>query len=153
MVSRLTLLRVRYAARLYTLTGKPILVSGGSASEEVSTEAEQMRALLVDELKTPVRWTEEQSLNTLENALKSRQVLAPLGIRTIYLVTHAWHVPRARLAFEHAGFIVVPAPTDFAAVKDTRWQDFLPQPSGLLASYYFFHEVVGYVWYWIRIRL
>ena len=152
MVSRLTLMRVRYAARLHRLTGKPILVSGGAATDR-STEAEQMRALLADEFKVPVRWVESRSRDTFENARESRQILAPLQIKTIYLVTHAWHVPRARLVFEHAGFIVVAAPTGFAAVKNIGYRDFLPQPSGLVSSYYFFHEIIGYVWYWIRIRL
>lgn len=153
MVSRLTLMRVRYGARLHALTGRPILVSGGSISDETMPEAEQMRALLVDEFKTPVSWIEDRSRDTFTNALESRRVLEPLGIHTIYLVTHAWHVPRARLAFEHAGFAVVPAPTAFAQVEDIRLSDFLPRASALLNSYYFLHELVGYCWYWLRMRL
>ena len=151
-VSGLTLMRVRYAARLHRLTDTPVLVSGGTTID-TSTEAEQMRALLAEEFKVPVRWVESRSRDTFENALESRQILAPLHIKTIYLVTHAWHVPRARLVFEHAGFTVVAAPTGFAAVKNIGYRDFLPQPSGLVSSYYFFHEIIGYVWYWIRIRL
>ena len=152
MVSRLTLMRARYAARLHTLTGRPILVSGGSLADDVSAEAIQMQALLVDEFKVPVRWVESRSRNTFENALGSRQILAPLDIKTIYLVTHAWHLPRARLAFEHAGFVVVAAPTGFATAAGFGYRDFLPQPSGWVSSYYFFHEIIGYVWYWIRTR-
>jgi uncharacterized SAM-binding protein YcdF (DUF218 family) len=153
MVSRLTLMRVRYAAHLHRLTGKPILVSGGTNSAQVTTEAQQMRALLRDEFKVPVRWIEDRSRNTFENALESRRVLAPLGVDTIYLVTSAWHMPRARLAFEHAGFAVIPAPTGFSTFENIGYQQLLPQPSGLLNSYYFFHEITGYAWYWIRTRL
>lgn len=147
-----TLLRVRYAARLHALTGKPILVSGGRATAVATSEAAQMRALLADEFRVPVRWIEDRSRNTLANALESRQVLAPLAITRIYLVTHAWHMPRSRLAFEHAGFDVVPAPTEFATVENIGVHDFLPRPLALLNSYYFFHEVIGYAWYWIKIR-
>ena len=152
-VNALTLMRVRYAARLHALTGAPILASGGRATTVATAEAAQMRALLADEFKVPVRWVEDRSRDTLTNAIESRRLLAPLGITKIYLVTHAWHVPRARLAFEHSGFAVVPAPTGFATVDDISMRDFLPQPSALLNSYYFFHEVIGYAWYWIKIRM
>jgi uncharacterized SAM-binding protein YcdF (DUF218 family) len=112
-----------------------------------------MRALLEEEFKVPVRWVEDRSRDTFENAIESRRVLAPLNIRSVYLVTHAWHVPRARLAFEHAGFDVVPAPTDFNRVDNIGLNDLVPRASALLRSYYFFHEVVGYAWYEIRRRM
>ena len=152
MVSRLTLMRVRYGAKLYTLTARPILVSGGSVTRETTPEAVQMRALLIDEFKVPVRWMEDRSRDTFTNAIESRRLLEPLGIDTIYLVTHAWHVPRARLAFEHAGFVVLPAPTEFQRIDDFSVLDFLPRASALLNSYYFFHELFGYGWYWLKIR-
>ena len=133
-VSALTLTRVRYAARLHALTGKPILVSGGGFTEETTTEAAQMRALLADEFKVPVRWIEDRSRDTLTNALESRNVLAPHAVTRIHLVTHAWHIPRARLAFEHAGFDVVPAPTAFATLESISVHDFVPRVSALQNS-------------------
>ncbi len=153
MVSRLTLMRVRYAAKLHTLTGKPILVSGGSILENTSAEAQQMRALLTEEFHVPVRWIEDRSRDTFTNAQESHRILAPLGIKTIYLVTHAWHIPRARLAFEHAGFVVIAAPTEFSRVEDVGVHDLLPRASALLNSYYFFHEVFGYLWYTLKTRI
>lgn len=153
MVSRLTLMRTRYAAKLYRMTGKPMLVSGGSVSGDTSSEASQMRALLTQELGVPVQWLEERSRDTLGNALESHRILAPAGIKSIFLVTHSWHIPRARLAFEHAGFQVVPAPTAFASVDAVGLADLVPRASALLNSYYFFHEVFGYAWYVLRIRL
>ena len=152
-VSRLTLMRVRYAAKLQRLTGKPLLVSGGSVSGKTTPEAQQMRALLTEEFHVPVRWMEARSHNTFTNAIESYRILAPLGIKTIYLVTHAWHIPRARLAFEHAGFVVIAAPTGFKRVEDIGVHDLLPRASALLNSYYFFHEVFGYLWYALRTRI
>jgi uncharacterized SAM-binding protein YcdF (DUF218 family) len=118
------------------------------------SEAQQMRTVLEEEMKVPVRWAEERSVDTYTNALESHRILAPLGIRTIYLVTHAWHIPRARLAFERAGFEVIPAPTEFNALdlSDLVLLDFLPRASALVKSYYFFHEVLGYVAYSLRSR-
>ena len=152
VVNHLTLVRVRYAARLHRLTGKPILVSGGSVAGDTTAEAVQMRTLLEEEFKVPVRWVEDRSRDTFENAIESRRMLVPLNIRSVYLVTHAWHVPRARLAFEHAGFDVVPAPTVFHRVENIGLHDLVPRTSALLNSYYFFHEVIGYAWYGIRRR-
>ena len=125
-VSSLTLVRLRYAATLYKRTGKPILVSGGSVSDKSTAEAQQMRAVLVEEFHVPVSWIEARSRDTFTNAIESHRILAPLGIKTIYLVTHAWHIPRARLAFEHAGFVVIAAPTGFKRVEDIGVYDLLP---------------------------
>jgi uncharacterized SAM-binding protein YcdF (DUF218 family) len=155
VVNQMTLTRIRYAAKLQRASGKPLLVSGGSVSGETLAEAQQMRAVLVDEMNVPVRWTEERSVDTLTNAVESYRILAPLGITTVFLVTHAWHMPRARLAFEHAGFAVIPAPTAFSQPEpfDPTLLDFLPRARALLDSYYFWHEVLGYLAYSIRIRL
>ena len=152
-VTHLTLARVRYAAHLQRQTGKPILVSGGSLGEGLS-EARQMHSILTAELNVPVRWLEERSVDTYTNALESYRILGPLGITRIHLVTHAWHVPRARLAFEHAGFRVTAAPTGFTQFDpaDLAIGDFLPRASALLNSYYFCHEVLGYAMYVLRIR-
>jgi uncharacterized SAM-binding protein YcdF (DUF218 family) len=154
-VNAISMARLRYAAHLQRRAGKPLLLSGGSVSGDTTAESQQMLAVLATEMHVPVQWTEERSVDTYTNALESRRILAPLGIRRIYLVTHAWHMPRARLAFEHAGFAVVPAPTDFheADYRKIRPADFLPQAAGLLKSYYFFHEVLGYLVYSVRIRL
>ena len=86
------------------------------------------------------------------NAVESANILKPAGIERVLLVTHAWHIPRARLAFEHAGLQVIPAPTGFVTPDLPEPEDFLPRPSALLNSYYFFHEVIGYAAYVVRTR-
>ena len=152
-VSALTLARVRYGARLQRMTGKPLLVSGGR-NGKTSAEAAQMRAVMVDELNVPVRWMENRSVDTYTNALESHRILGPQGLTRIYLVTHAWHMPRARLAFEHAGFSVIAAPTSFTRFdfSDLGLGNLLPRASALVNSYYFCYEVLGYAVYMLRIR-
>ena len=153
VASPLTLVRLRYAAKLQRASGKPLLLSGGSVRGDTPPEALQMRAVL-NEMQVPVHWTEERSVDTFTNALESYRMLAPAGITTVYLVTHAWHMPRARLAFEHAGFTVIPAPTGFRGgeLSGIGVHDLLPRASALLNSYYFCHEVLGYLVYRIRMR-
>jgi uncharacterized SAM-binding protein YcdF (DUF218 family) len=116
--------RVLYAAHLYR-QGKAdhILVSGGSIDwlAPTSTPAQDMASLL-EELLVPKNaiWLESTSRNTYENAANSRRILEPLGIQRIILVTSAAHMPRSVALFEHQGFEVIPAPTDFR-ITQSGW--------------------------------
>lgn len=146
----LTLARCRYAAVLHRRTGRPILAAGGSVTGKTTPESHLMRAVLADELGVPVRWIEDRSRDTFGNAFESRAILAREGVDTIYLVTHAIHIPRARRVFERAGFTVIPAPTGIADPSPTDPLMWLPTARGLFDTAYFFHEAIGYVWYMLR---
>ena len=148
-----SLIRLRYAAHLHRLTGKPILVSGGSPEGSGVSEARAMKSVLENEFKIPVLWTEDASANTLENARASFRLLKTQGITRIYLVTHAWHMPRSQRVFTEAGFIVVPAPTAFATRFRLTALDFMPRSHALHQSSQFFHEVIGLVWYRLKSAL
>jgi len=150
-ISAYTLERVRYAAHLHRKTGKPVLVSGGAPLGEPAPEAELMRRALLSDYGIAARWTETGSNNSMENARRSRLVLSEAGIQRIYLVTHAWHQPRARLAFEQAGFTVIPAPTAFRTQYKVTVLDFLPSAMALDNSRRYFHELLGLGWYHFRI--
>jgi uncharacterized SAM-binding protein YcdF (DUF218 family) len=152
-VNRLGLEHVRYAARLYRATQKPILVSGGKPQGSQLSEAAQMTAVLVDDFKVPVKWEEAISNTTYENAKFSHEILKSAGINRIYLVTHAWHMRRAVFAFESAGFSVIPAPTGFASMPLDPLERYLPSAQGLFASCIFMHEVLGWLWYQIKARI
>jgi uncharacterized SAM-binding protein YcdF (DUF218 family) len=145
------LARLRYAASLHRQSGLPILVSGGSPDGGKIDEAQIMIQVLEREFSVPVIWSEGKSANTLENARLSGQILLKAGIKRIYLVTHAWHMPRARLAFEHAGFEVVAAPTAFATQGPLSLAHVIPDAGALLNSALFFREVIGTVWYRLRL--
>jgi uncharacterized SAM-binding protein YcdF (DUF218 family) len=80
----------------------------------------------------------------------SARLLKDAGIRRIYLVTHAWHMPRAQLAFEYAGFTVIAAGTQYAIPHVLTLVDFLPSADGLLNASLVFHEVIGIGWYHLR---
>lgn len=148
-----TLARLRYAVRLHRLLGKPVLVSGGSPEGSPAAEGLLMKQVLLSDYQVPVQWVEQRSRNTLENARFSYRLLKPGGIERAYLVTHAWHMARAKLAFESAGFAVIPAPTGYTTRFGFTILDFLPRVEALRDSSRFFHEVVGIVWYCLRIQL
>ncbi len=147
--SRDTLVRLRYGAHLYRALEKPILVTGGTVRQDIP-EAVTMKAVLDREFHVPVKWIEQRSRNTLENARLSHAILNAAGIRRIYLVTHAWHMPRSRMAFEHYGFKVIPAATGYARRRELFLLDFLPSAAALLDSSLVFHEAIGIGWYHLR---
>lgn len=149
-ISEATLVRLRYGATLQRKTGKPILVTGGAPLGNGLSEAQQMRSALEQDFQVPVRWTEDRSDNTLENARFSFLTLQKTGIRKIYLVTHAWHMPRSAEAFRRAGFEVVEAPTAFTTRYRLDILAFLPSAAALRDCKIFAHEAIGLAWYRLR---
>jgi uncharacterized SAM-binding protein YcdF (DUF218 family) len=148
-----TLVRLHYGAKLQRETGKPILVTGGKPLGNSASEAQQMRIALEQDFRVPVRWTEDESDNTFENAHHSFRILQQAGIRKIYLVTHAWHMPRSAEVFRRAGFEVVEAPTAFTTRYQTDLLTFLPQAASLCDSKIFVHEIIGMLWYRLKLAI
>ncbi len=146
----LSLERVRWAARLQRMTGLPIALTGGSARPDATPVAELMREVLVQDLGVPVRWTEGDSATTWENAALSRKVLSAEGVDRVLLVTHAWHMPRAVMAFEAHGFEVVPAPTMFHGPPPEGLDGWIPTSKGLRHTTWALHEMIGRVVYGLR---
>jgi uncharacterized SAM-binding protein YcdF (DUF218 family) len=144
------LARLRYAAHLYRATKKPVLVTGGTPEGNATAEAVLMKTVLDQDFQVPVTWVETKSDNTQENARFSFQLLSAAGIHRIWLVTHAWHMPRAKLSFENAGFSVVPAPTEFVTSYKLTALSFLPDAGALRDSSRFFHEIIGIAWYRLK---
>lgn len=145
--------RLRYAAYLHRALRKPILVTGGTPQGGATAEARLMGDVLQRDFQVPVQWVEETSNNTLENARTTFLMLNAAGVRRIYLVTQAWHMPRAKLAFTSMGFTVIPAATGYATRFELTALDFLPRASALVDSAQFFREAIGIAWYYGRILI
>lgn len=139
--------RTRYAAHLARSTGLPVLTSGGTPEGMGITESSLMKSILEQEFHTPVRWVEDKSNNTADEARECWKILAPQGITHIALVTHAWHMPRAKQVFIQAGFTVMPAPMGFATSSPFSILQLLPNANALRQSARAIHEWVGMMWY------
>ena len=96
----LTLDRLRTGAALHRRTDLPILVTGGTTQPRTATVGVVMAESLRDDFRAPARWTEPKSDDTWENARFSAAILKAEGITSVYVVTHAWHMRRAVLAFQ-----------------------------------------------------
>ena len=143
----LGLVRLRYGARLQRATGLPLLVSGGVPARGYPPLAETMKATLKESFRVPVRWVEPKSKDTYENARESATILEREKIKRIYLVTHAWHMPRAQRAFESFGLHVTPAPTGFRAPPEKVLPGLLPRWTSLRDCAFAMHEYLGMIWY------
>lgn len=129
-VSQSTLERLRYAAHLQQVTGKPILVTGG-APFGGRAEADTMAESLKQDFNAKAIWIEDQSNDTTENAAYCAKILKQHGVNKIALVTQAWHTPRAVPLFERHGLKVYPAPTGFAREDAEPLAQWLPKASAL----------------------
>jgi uncharacterized SAM-binding protein YcdF (DUF218 family) len=123
------------------------MATGGTALGNGFSEAAQMKTVLEEEFRVPVRWVEKTSRNTRENAYKSFAILKKDDIDHIALVTHAWYMPRAMREFEQAGFNVTPAPTAFTTRYRTGLISFIPTANAMQKSWLYFHEIAGMLWY------
>jgi len=143
-----TLQRVVEGARIARASGLPVLVSGGTPLGLKRPEAHVMRDTL-EQLGTRVRWVEDQSRDTAENARMSVAILHEAGVSNIILITHAYHMPRARLTFEGVGLVVNPAPHDFMGGHWREWKarDFLPRAQDAELIALCLHELLGRLWY------
>jgi len=140
-VSAASLQRVRYGARLARQSGLPLLVSGGAVYGG-RAEALSMQAVLRDEFRLPVRWVDDRSRDTRENAQYAARLLKEAGLTRIVLVSHAYHLARAVPLFEAQGLTVTAAPTMFEAQRQglDAW---LPSLDALRSSRLALHEWVG----------
>lgn len=145
-VGPLSLERVRYAAQLQRRMGLPVLVTGGRLNEEDAPVSVLMERALHSDFAIPVRWVEDRSRNTMENARLSAAILRGAGITKVMVVTHAWHMPRALYAFATAGLDAIPAPTGYTSPAQGI-AALAPDAKALSMSAYAVHELVGLLWY------
>ena len=106
-VSNLTagsLERLRFGIWLGRETRLPVGFTGGVgwAQTDAKPEAQIASQIAATEFGRPLKWIEENSRDTRENAVRTVALLKPQGIRHIVLVTHGYHMPRALRDFEAA---------------------------------------------------
>jgi len=142
-----TLIRLKYAAYLaHKFESAEVVVSGGSANLHKSEGDVMRRSLLNDFHVKNTILIEDKSRNTDENAKYVAKMLLPTGIKTIILVSQAYHVKRAAMLFHKYGFTVIPASTDYHDSIDvqSRTLEFLPSANAMHGTAIALHEIIGY---------
>lgn len=128
--------RLRYGIWLGRETGLPVGFSGGVgwAQGDSKPEARIAEQIAATEFGRPLKWVEDDSRDTHENAARTVALLRKTGVRHIVLVTHGWHMPRALANFATAGgneFRVDAAPMGLAHDVDLAALNWIPTAQGL----------------------
>jgi uncharacterized SAM-binding protein YcdF (DUF218 family) len=130
-----TLQRLRYGAWLARKAGKPLAFAGGigwgAAGTQTEAEGTVARRVLQEEYGLPLKWLDDQSRDTAENATRMSAALRRDNIRRIALVTDATHMERASSAFRATGLEVLPAPTNFPIRTGQPLLEWLPSVTGI----------------------
>jgi uncharacterized SAM-binding protein YcdF (DUF218 family) len=153
IVGPLTLERLAEAARIERKTGLPILASGGWLIGSDDSLAGMMAQSLESDFHVPVKWREERSRTTYENARYSAEILRQAGVSSALVVTNPWHMARALWSFYAVGFPAVAAPLPEGLAPETDASLFFPQVPSLQRSYYALHEIIGLGWYILCAKL
>lgn len=143
-----TAARLRYGMHLVRASGLPLAFAGGvgwGAADPEVTEAEVARRH-VEQAGLGIRWLDDRSRDTGENAQRMAGLLLPQGVRRIALVSEAWHLPRAIREFERAGLQVLPAPTGFIGPDSSALLQWLPSGKSLMDTRQVLRE-------WLALRL
>ena len=151
-ISALGLQRLRYGSKLAAQLEIPILLSGGRRNGESTAESVLMNQVAVDELQLTPSYLEVKSRNTFEAAINIAEQLKDKPIDTLFVVTHAWHMPRAVYLLRQRGFAVVPAPMGFVTTEPLTLS-LLPSARALMLSQRAVHEMLSLTFSQILISL
>lgn len=150
-----TLERCEHAAWLYkNWRALPVLACGGLATRQKPPASVMMRETLEQQGVPPsMIWTEQRSRDTYESAVYGAEMLRGKNIKTIALVTDAYHMLRAEKCFRRQGVTVVAAPCGFSGGFGFRLGNLLPKSGSLMGNEEILHEWLGLGWYKLRGRI
>ena len=135
-LSAASLERLRYGIWLSRRTGIPLGFSGGVgwAGEPGDSEAGTAQRIATHEFGYPLKWVEDKSRDTLENATKSVPMMRSDGTKHILLVTSGVQMQRALGDFDRANampkLLIEAAPMNLAAFSDQKLYGWLPSADG-----------------------
>ncbi len=143
--------RLHYGLWLAKRLNAPVMFSGGTGLAQSAGLAEADIAARIAERDygRRLRWIENTSRDTRENASASLTMLADQGITDIVLVTHGWHMPRALRAFQEAArrnqqtLQIIPAPMGLAVSPGRPPLNWLPSQEGFAQVRLVLRELLG----------
>ena len=146
-LSAASLRRIIAAARLArSVPDSHLLISGGMGRHW--KEADLMGLLAQRLGVAPDRIElERRSHDTLQNARDVARMLRDAPPRPLYLVTSAYHMPRAWMSFRHSGLRVCALPVDVESISDVSLEDLVPSAAGLRMMSRALHEYLGILYY------
>ena len=146
-----SLRRLLGAVQLWRRQGAntPLILVGGSGQGD-GAESTRMAAL-AQRLGVPASLirSEIRSRTTWENAEFTARLKPPVP-HTVWLVTSAVHMRRARYAMQRAGFAVCTAAVDYRRQPLLWTTALLPSSDALSKTDAALHELIGLAWYHLK---
>jgi uncharacterized SAM-binding protein YcdF (DUF218 family) len=143
--------RLHYGVWLSKQTNALLMFSGGPGRTDDGGPAEADVAQRISErdYHRPLRWVENQSHDTHENAIFTLEVLREQKVATLIVVTQDWHMPRAMRDFERVAKSqadppkLVAAPMGQVTLSNRPVMRWLPTPEGFDQVWNGLHEWIG----------
>ncbi len=148
--------RIVEAATLYRKYPKKIIVTGGRVYDRESPSESSVYRSVLASLGVPEEdiILEEESRNTLENAILTKKILDKMEVSSITLITSATHMFRAKNTFTSTGLQVATAPTGYLTDNSSyKVQDFIPSSRNLDHFLRALWEYVGIAVYQVKILI
>ena len=141
--------RLVFAVAAYKAGRAPVIVVTGGAEEGFVPESMLIRDILVTMgVPRSAIVTESRNRVTFDNDRYTRETLLSMDVKSVLLVTSAFHMRRSLLVFNTLDILVTPAPTDFQILQGTPslWHIF-PNVKALQRTTWAMHEIAGYLYY------
>lgn len=148
--------RIVEAAVLYKRYPKKIIITGGRVYDVESPSESSVYMDVLVALGVPEEdiILEEESRNTLENALYTKKMLDEMGLTSITLITSATHMFRAKNTFTSMGLQVAIAPTGYLTDNGSyKVQDFIPSSHNMDLFLRALWEYVGIAVYQVKLLI
>lgn len=140
-----SLRRTLAGAGLWKETGGELLVLG-SVRSEATPVAKRMAQL------AQVTGVEPDAIRVLPDSFNTYQNLVDLAAqdlhdRPVFLVTSAWHMPRALAVARALDLKVIPVAADYRGKRDLTWWAWIPGNGGWPITQLALHEYAGLAYY------
>jgi uncharacterized SAM-binding protein YcdF (DUF218 family) len=123
-----------------------VIVSGGNPQHHAATEADTYAPLLLRAgIASGDLVLENRSLTTWENARNVAPIVHAQRADTLFVVTSAYHMPRAMLDFHRFGMNPVPAVSNVRRVHTGIW----PSYGNLRDTETALHELIGIAQFYV----
>lgn len=143
--------RIVTAVRLYRRLRLPIIVSGGRWFNDGKLAEASVDGRFLTDLGVPGNMIieEDRARDTMQNARFTAAICRRRGFSKPILLTAAYQLKRACMAFDAAGMKVTPFPAYFLGSADTSftWYELLPGAGALNSCAIALHEYLGILYY------
>jgi uncharacterized SAM-binding protein YcdF (DUF218 family) len=145
--------RITTAIRLHRRLNIPIIIASGKVYKGEKAGAPVDKRIMVDLGVDPSNIiVETKSRNTYENAQYASRICQDLGYKKPILLTAAYHLKRAQMAFQATGLTTIPFPAYRYSSENPAfyWRNFLPCHNSFEISCVAIREYLGILYYMIR---